>query len=47
MALEDGGSVQAWIYWYRPEPRGRRLGSGDYLERTGPGGVPDEPLTRR
>ncbi len=36
----DGGAVaEAWIYWYRPEPRGRRLPSGDYLERTGPGGV--------
>ena len=37
--LEDGGTARAWIYWYRPEPRGRRLPSGDYLERTGPGGV--------
>ena len=47
VALEGGGSVRAWIYWYRPEPRGRRLGTGDYMERSGPGGVPDEPLTRR
>lgn len=39
VALEDGGTVRAWIYWYRPVPRGRRLESGDYLERTGPGGV--------
>lgn len=39
VTLEQGGAAQAWIYWYRPEPRGRRLPSGDYLERTGPGGV--------
>jgi gamma-glutamylcyclotransferase (GGCT)/AIG2-like uncharacterized protein YtfP len=45
--LEGGGSVRAWIYWYRPTPRGRRLVSGDYLERTGPGGVPDGPTIRR
>ena len=37
--LEQGGTARAWIYWYQPEPRGRRLPSGDYLERTGPGGV--------
>ncbi|HSH74878.1 MAG TPA: gamma-glutamylcyclotransferase family protein [Longimicrobiales bacterium] len=39
VALDDGGTVHAWIYWYRRAPRGRRLSSGDYLERTGPGGV--------
>jgi gamma-glutamylcyclotransferase (GGCT)/AIG2-like uncharacterized protein YtfP len=39
VALEEGGSTTAWIYFYRPEPRGRRLPSGDYLERTGPGGI--------
>jgi gamma-glutamylcyclotransferase (GGCT)/AIG2-like uncharacterized protein YtfP len=39
VAMEQGGSAEAWIYWYRPEPRGRRLHSGDYLERTGPGGI--------
>lgn len=39
VTLEGGGTARAWIYWYRPEPRGRRLASGDYLERTGPGGV--------
>jgi len=43
VALEGGGSARAWIYWYRPEPRGRRLASGDYLERTGPGGVASAP----
>jgi gamma-glutamylcyclotransferase (GGCT)/AIG2-like uncharacterized protein YtfP len=47
VALDGGGSVRAWIYWYRPAPRGRLLASGDYLERTGPGGIPDEPLSRR
>ncbi|MBM4184584.1 MAG: gamma-glutamylcyclotransferase [Gemmatimonadetes bacterium] len=39
VTLEDGGSREAWVYWYRPEPRGRKLASGDYVERTGPGGV--------
>jgi gamma-glutamylcyclotransferase (GGCT)/AIG2-like uncharacterized protein YtfP len=39
VALEQGGRAQAWVYWYRPEPKGRRLTSGDYLERTGPGGI--------
>jgi len=33
--LEEGGGVWAWIYWYRPEPLGRLLESGDYLQRTG------------
>lgn len=47
VALEGGGSVRAWIYWYRPAPRGRRLTSGDYLERTGPGGVSVGQITRR
>lgn len=37
VALDDGGVVEAWIYWYRPIPRGRRLVSGDYVERTGSG----------
>lgn len=31
--MEDGSVETAWIYWYRPEPRGRLLPSGDYLER--------------
>jgi gamma-glutamylcyclotransferase (GGCT)/AIG2-like uncharacterized protein YtfP len=39
VALEAGGAARAWVYWYQPEPRGRRLPSGDYLERTGPGGI--------
>jgi gamma-glutamylcyclotransferase (GGCT)/AIG2-like uncharacterized protein YtfP len=39
VALEQGGTTQAWVYWYQPVPRGRRLDSGDFLERTGPGGV--------
>jgi gamma-glutamylcyclotransferase (GGCT)/AIG2-like uncharacterized protein YtfP len=47
VTLDDGGSVRAWIYWYRPPPRGRRLASGDYLERTGPGGVVEQPPPRR
>jgi gamma-glutamylcyclotransferase (GGCT)/AIG2-like uncharacterized protein YtfP len=47
VVLEDGGSVRAWIYWYQPSPRGRRLASGDYLERTGPGGVAEPPPPRR
>jgi len=33
--MEDGPVRRAWIYWYRPVPRGRRLESGDYLQRTG------------
>lgn len=39
VTLETGGAATAWVYWYRPEPLGRRLPSGDYLERTGPGGI--------
>ena len=39
VTLESGGTARAWIYWYQPQPRGRRLPSGDYLERTGPGGI--------
>jgi len=35
VAMEDGTARRAWIYWYRPEPLGRRLSSGDYLQRTG------------
>ena len=31
--MEDGSVERAWIYWYRPEPLGRELPSGDYLER--------------
>lgn len=38
VVLEAGGTATAWIYWYRPSPLGRRLPSGDYLERTGPAG---------
>jgi gamma-glutamylcyclotransferase (GGCT)/AIG2-like uncharacterized protein YtfP len=33
--MEDGTIRRAWIYWYKPEPLGRLLGSGDYLQRTG------------
>lgn len=44
--LEGGGTAQAWIYWYRPVPRGRRLETGDYMERSGPGGIPDGTLRR-
>lgn len=33
VAMEDGSVVRAWIYWYRPEPLGRELRSGDYLQR--------------
>jgi gamma-glutamylcyclotransferase (GGCT)/AIG2-like uncharacterized protein YtfP len=36
IALEDGRPATAWIYWYRPTPLGRRLASGDYLERAEP-----------
>lgn len=39
VSLQGGGSATAWIYWYRPVPRGRRLASGDYLERTEPTGA--------
>jgi gamma-glutamylcyclotransferase (GGCT)/AIG2-like uncharacterized protein YtfP len=39
VTLEDGRTTRAWVYWYRREPKGRRLPSGDYLERTGPGGI--------
>ena len=31
--MDDGSVVDAWIYWYRLEPKGRLLASGDYLER--------------
>jgi gamma-glutamylcyclotransferase (GGCT)/AIG2-like uncharacterized protein YtfP len=31
--MEDGSTEEAWIYWYRPEPLGRLLESGDYLQR--------------
>lgn len=31
--MENGSAARAWIYWYRPEPRGRELRSGDYLQR--------------
>ncbi len=34
MQLEDGSSVEAWVYFYRGEIRGkRRIVSGDYLKR--------------
>jgi gamma-glutamylcyclotransferase (GGCT)/AIG2-like uncharacterized protein YtfP len=39
VATEAGRTTRAWIYWYRLDPRGRRLPSGDYTERTGPGGI--------
>lgn len=35
VTMEDGTVARAWIYWYRPEPLGRRLHSGDYLQRLG------------
>jgi gamma-glutamylcyclotransferase (GGCT)/AIG2-like uncharacterized protein YtfP len=35
VVMEDGSVHRAWIYWYKPEPLGRRLTSGDYLQRTG------------
>jgi gamma-glutamylcyclotransferase (GGCT)/AIG2-like uncharacterized protein YtfP len=35
VTLDDGSSLGAWIYWYRPTPLGQRLDSGDYLHRTG------------
>jgi gamma-glutamylcyclotransferase (GGCT)/AIG2-like uncharacterized protein YtfP len=31
--MEDGLVRRAWIYWYRLEPVGRLLRSGDYLQR--------------
>ena len=39
VAAESGETKRAWVYWYQRPPRGRRLPSGDYLERTGPGGI--------
>ena len=36
VSLEVGGTTAAWVYWYRPTPLGRRLESGDNLERTEP-----------
>jgi gamma-glutamylcyclotransferase (GGCT)/AIG2-like uncharacterized protein YtfP len=33
VTMEDGSVARAWIYWYRPEPKGRELESGDYLQR--------------
>jgi len=35
VAMEDASTSRAWIYWYKPTPLGRRLESGDYLQRTG------------
>jgi gamma-glutamylcyclotransferase (GGCT)/AIG2-like uncharacterized protein YtfP len=35
VALENAETAQAWIYWYRLEPRRPRITSGDYLERAG------------
>lgn len=35
VTMEEGGVTSAWIYWYQPEPLGRRLASGDYLQRVG------------
>jgi gamma-glutamylcyclotransferase (GGCT)/AIG2-like uncharacterized protein YtfP len=35
---DSGESESAWIYWYRREPSGRRIRSGDYLERGTPAG---------
>jgi gamma-glutamylcyclotransferase (GGCT)/AIG2-like uncharacterized protein YtfP len=32
VTLDSGETESAWIYWYRREPGGRRMGSGDYLE---------------
>ena len=33
VVLEDGESVQAWVYFYaRTPPPGREIASGDYLE---------------
>ena len=33
VTLDSGRTTDAWIYWYRWEPRGRRIASGDYLHR--------------
>jgi gamma-glutamylcyclotransferase (GGCT)/AIG2-like uncharacterized protein YtfP len=34
VALEGGGEVTAWVYWYVGDPAGsREIASGDYLER--------------
>jgi gamma-glutamylcyclotransferase (GGCT)/AIG2-like uncharacterized protein YtfP len=31
VTLESGETVEAWVYWYRWEPAGRLIGSGDYM----------------
>jgi gamma-glutamylcyclotransferase (GGCT)/AIG2-like uncharacterized protein YtfP len=31
VTLDSGDAESAWIYWYRGEPSGRRIRSGDYL----------------
>lgn len=31
--MDDGSVARAWIYWYTEQPAGRRLESGDYLQR--------------
>lgn len=36
VTLASGDVESAWIYWYRLEPRGGRITSGDYLDRGRP-----------
>jgi len=38
VTLDSGEPERAWIYWYRGEPGGRRIRSGDYLELGTPAG---------
>ena len=33
VTLDSGGTEKAWIYWYRGDPDGRPIASGDYSER--------------
>lgn len=36
LEMDDGSPQEAWIYWYKLDPKGRWLQSGDYLERMKP-----------
>jgi gamma-glutamylcyclotransferase (GGCT)/AIG2-like uncharacterized protein YtfP len=38
VTLESGATKEAWIYWYRWEPSGLRIASGEYSVQAGAGG---------
>ena len=39
VTLDSGGTAEASIYWYRWDPDGRRIASGDFSERVGRSGA--------